>query len=106
MLGKYVDVAGGAEKVTFLGGASDARVSRRSRCPDAVVTGGANDGAFRWSPEASDAVVLCACTRSAPGARRGRSRVEGRASVGVRGLGRDGEVDVGLLSGPPPATTC
>ncbi len=68
MLGKYVDVAGGgAEKVTFLGGASDARVSRRSRCPDAVVTGGANDGAFRWSPEASDAVVLCAYALRARG---------------------------------------
>ena len=103
MLGKYVDVAGGgAEKVTFLGGASDARVSRRSRCPDAVVTGGANDDAFRWSPEASDAVVLCAYALRA----RGPAGVEGRASVGVRGLGRDGEVDVGLLSGPPPATTC
>ena len=42
-------------------------MSRRSRCPDVVVTGGANDGASRWSPEASDAVVLCAYALRARG---------------------------------------
>ena len=53
-------------------------MSRRSRCPDAVVTGGANDGASRWSPEASDAVVLCAYAlraRGPAGAEPGRGAV-------------------------------
>ena len=103
MLGKYVDVAGGCGE-----GHVPRGVPRTPVCPGARGARTPSSPAVRMMARPAGrprrpTQWSCARTRSAPGARRGRSRVEGRASVGVRGLGRDGEVDVGLLSGPPPA---